>query len=346
MKAVILEEKNKLQIRDIQLDETLGMHDVRIKIAKVGVCGSDVHYYKHGNIGDFVVKEPMILGHEASGIIMEVGSAVQHLSVGDRVCMEPGIFKADSLEARQGLYHLDPDIKFWATPPVHGVLRESVVHPANLTFKLPDHVSLEEGVMVEPLASGVHVACKVGICPGDTAVVAGAGTIGALMALALLASGCSRVIITDIKQEKLDFLVHQYGERLIACNVEQEDLALCVQHHFGRGADLFVDCSGNIAAIMAAPHCLRPAGKLIFVGMPQEPVSMDIVAMQVKEIETISIFRYVNNYERSIALIASGQINVKPLISKHFHFDQSILAFESAASASPDIIKIIIDCDL
>lgn len=345
MKALVLEEKDKLQIRDIDLHERLGENDVRIKIAKVGVCGSDVHYYKHGRIGDFVVNAPMILGHEASGIILEVGSAVQHLNVGDRVCMEPGVFDPNSAEAMQGVYHLDPNIQFWATPPVHGVLRESVVHPANLTFKLPDHVSLEEAVMAEPLASGVHVARKVGISPGDTAVVAGAGTIGALMALALLASGCSRVIITDVKQEKLDFLVQHYGERLITCNVAQQDLKACVQQHFAHGVDLFVDCSGNAAAIAAAPHCLKAAGKLVFVGMPQAPVPMDIVAMQVKEIETIAIFRYVNDYERSIALIASGQIDVKPLISKRFHFDDSIQAFELAASAPSDVIKIIIDCD-
>ena len=346
MKALVLEEKDKLQIRDIEINEYLSTTDVRIKIAKVGICGSDVHYYQHGRIGDFIVNTPMILGHEASGVIVEVGSAVQHLRIGDRVCMEPGVFEPNSPEAMQGLYHLDPNIQFWATPPVHGVLRETVVHPANLTFKVPDHVSLEEAVLVEPLASGVHVARKVGISPGDTAVVTGAGTIGALMALALLASGCSQVIITDIKQQKLDFLVQHYGERLIACNVAQEDLKCFVQRHFAGGVDVFVDCSGHASAIAAAPDCLKPAGKLVFVGMPQHAVPMDIVAMQVKEIETISIFRYANDYERSIALIASGQINVKPLISKNFHFIQSIEAFELAASAPPDVIKIIIDFDL
>lgn len=344
MKAVVLEEMERIQIRDIEIHEELGPNDVRIKIANVGVCGSDVHYYKHGRIGDFVVNEPMVLGHEASGVVIEVGSAVKHLKAGDRVCMEPGIFDPQSTEAMQGMYHLDPSIKFWATPPIHGVLRESVVHPASLTFKVPDNVSLEEAVLAEPLTSGVHVARKVGISPGDTAVVSGAGTIGALMALALLASGCSRVIITDVKQEKLDFLAQHYGERLITFNVMKGDLKEFVLQHFPRGADLFVDCSGSAAAIGAAPHCLRPAGKIVFVGMPQGLVPMDIVAMQVKEIETVSIFRYANDYERSVALIASGQIDVKPLISRRFAFEDSIKAFELAASAPADVIKVVIDC--
>ncbi|WP_321927454.1 NAD(P)-dependent alcohol dehydrogenase [Paraburkholderia guartelaensis] len=343
MKALVLEEKDNLQIRDIAIEEALGPNDVRIKIAKVGVCGSDVHYYKHGRIGDFIVNEPMVLGHEASGVIAEVGSAVKNLKVGDRVAMEPGIFDPNSPEAMQGHYHLDPSIRFWATPPIHGVLRESVVHPASLTFKLPDNVSLEEAVLAEPLTSGTHVARKVGIAPGDTAVVAGAGTIGSLMALALLASGASRVIITDVKQEKLDFLSENYGERLITCNVAKTDLKEFVLQHFTNGADLFVDCSGNAKAIAAAPHCLRPAGKLVFVGMPQDLVPMDIVAMQVKEIETVGIFRYANDYERSIALIASGQINVKPLISCRYAFKDSIEAFDLAASAQPDVIKVLID---
>jgi len=343
MKAVVLEQVGQIRIREVDIQETLGPTDVRIRIANVGVCGSDVHYYKHGRIGGFVVREPMVLGHEASGVVMEVGPAVTHLKPGDRVCMEPGIYEPQSRQAMQGMYHLDPDIRFWATPPIHGCLRESVVHPASLTFKLPDNVSLEEGALVEPLTSGTHVARKVGISPGDTAVVTGAGTIGSLMALALIASGCSRVIITDVKQEKLDFLAKHYGERLIPFNVAKGELKDFVLQHFEHGADLFVDCSGNAAAIAAAPHCLRGGGKIVFVGMPQGPVPIDIVAMQVKEITTYSIFRYANDFERSVALIASGQINVKPLISRRFKFADSIEAFDYAASGQPDVIKVVIN---
>ena len=140
----------------------------------------------------------MVLGHEASGVIVEVGSEVKNLKVGDRVCMEPGIPDPNSKATRLGMYNLDPAVRFWATPPYHGVLRPTVVHPANFTFKLPDNISFAEGAMVEPLAVGMHAAIKAQIKPGDVAVVMGAGTIGMVTALAALAGGCSRVVITDV----------------------------------------------------------------------------------------------------------------------------------------------------
>ena len=130
MQALVLEKKDELTLRDIALDEPMGPHDVRIAIHTVGICGSDVHYYTHGAIGPFVVREPMVLGHEASGTITEVGEAVTNLAVGDRVCMEPGIPDPNSKATHLGIYNLDPAVRFWATPPIHGVLRPTVVHPA------------------------------------------------------------------------------------------------------------------------------------------------------------------------------------------------------------------------
>ena len=186
--AVVLEEVGKLSLRDIDVSEPFTADDVRIDIKSVGICGSDVHYYKHGVIGPFVVNQPMILGHEASGVVAEVGANVTHLEVGDRVCMEPGVPDPTSAESRLGMYNLCRKLRFWATPPYarnllddpawaagHGCLRPSVVHPANYTFKLPDNVSLDEGAMVEPLAVGMHASTMAEIRPGDVCAVVGAG---------------------------------------------------------------------------------------------------------------------------------------------------------------------------
>src|SRR5919109_741817 len=192
MKAVILERKDELALRDIALEEKLGPRDVRIGLRNVGICGSDMHYYTHGRIGPFVVREPMILGHEAAGVVVEVGAEVSEIKAGDRVCMEPGIPDPSSRASRLGKYNLDPAVRFWATPPVHGVLRPTVVHPADFTFKLPDSVSLKAAAMVEPLATGVHGATKAQIKPGDTAVITGAGPIGLVTLLAARAAGCAR----------------------------------------------------------------------------------------------------------------------------------------------------------
>src|SRR5262245_61138251 len=147
-KALVLEEKLRLSLRDVAVEEPLGPHDVRIKLKTVGVCGSDVHYYTHGAIGQFIVRQPMILGHEASGVVIETGGAVTELRVGDRVCMEPGIPDPTSKASRLGKYNLDPAVRFWATPPVHGILRPTVVHPADFTFRLPDNVSFAAAAMV------------------------------------------------------------------------------------------------------------------------------------------------------------------------------------------------------
>src|SRR5215212_6315897 len=204
MQALVLEKTKHLSLRPIEVDEPMGARDVRIKIHTVGICGSDVHYYTHGRIGPFVVEAPMVLGHEASGTVMEVGSAVTNLKPGDRVCMEPGIPDPNSRATRMGMYNLDPAVRFWATPPVHGCLRPEVVHPAAFTFKVPENVSFAEGAMVEPLAVGMHAANKANIKPGDVALVIGAGPIGMVTALAALAGGCSRVVVADVQQPKLD----------------------------------------------------------------------------------------------------------------------------------------------
>ncbi|MEO6609372.1 MAG: alcohol dehydrogenase catalytic domain-containing protein, partial [Aestuariivirga sp.] len=211
MKALVLEEKGKLSLRDFPLEQKMGPDDVRISIHTVGICGSDVHYYTHGKIGPFVVKEPMILGHESAGTVMAVGANVKNLKVGDRVCMEPGIPDPNSRASKLGLYNVDPSVTFWATPPIHGCLLPEVVHPSAYVFKIPDHLSFGEGAMAEPLAVGVQAALKAQIKPGDVAAVTGAGPIGMMVALAALASGCSRVIVSDVAQPKLDIIAKYPG---------------------------------------------------------------------------------------------------------------------------------------
>ena len=342
MKALFLDRTDKLSLRDEPLDQPLGDGDVRIRIVNVGICGSDVHYYRHGRIGGFVVDQPMVLGHEASGVVVEAGRRVGHLQPGDRVCMEPGIPDYGSRQTLQGMYNLDPDVRFWATPPIHGCLRESIVHPANLTFKLPDNVSFEEGALVEPLAIGVHAAKKARIAPGDTALVLGAGTIGIVTALAAVAAGCSHVIVADAKREKLDFIRRHYDARFSTFDITAGDLKAHVIAANPQGVDIVFEASGSPAAILSATGFLAPGGKVVLIGMPQEPAPVDIVEAQCKEIEFVTIFRYANVYDRAIKYIASGQIDVKPLITHRFGFDEVEDAFRFAATLPGDAIKIMI----
>ncbi len=338
MKALVLEPNRTLSLRDIEIQETLGPRDVRIAIRNVGICGSDIHYYRHGQIGPFVVKEPMVLGHEASGVVLETGKEVTHLKPGDRVCMEPGIPNPNSRPTRLGMYNLDPEVRFWATPPVHGVLRPTVVHPADFTFRLPDNVSFAEGAMVEPLAVGLYAATKAQIRPGDTAVVLGAGTIGILTALSALAGGCSQIILADPVQQKLD-LAARLGS-IVPVNIHTHSLKEVVQDWTGGwGADIIFEASGNEEAASSVFDLVCPGGRVVFIGMPGKAIPYDVVAAQIKEARVEHIFRYAHMYPKALALLASGKIPLKPLITDIFPFEKSIEAMKWALHMPPTSIK-------
>ena len=342
--ALVLERQHELRLRDIDLPLEVGPRDVKVRIHTVGVCGSDVHYYTHGRIGPFVVEAPMVLGHEAAGTVVEVGAEVGHLQVGDRVCMEPGIPDPNSRASRLGMYNVDPAVTFWATPPVHGVLTPHVVHPAAYTFKLPDHVSFAEGAMVEPFAVGMQAALKAGIKPGDTAVVIGAGPIGTMVAIAALAGGCARAIVADLAQPKLDIAAGYQG--VIPINVREQDLAQEVKRLTeGWGADVVFECSGSPKAWQGIADLPRPGGTIVVVGLPVEPVDFDIAGLSVKELTITSVFRYAHQYERAIALMASGRVDLKPLISETFAFGDAVEAFERAVEARPGDVKLQIRMD-
>lgn len=357
--ALVLEEKHKLGIRDIDINEPFTADDVRIDIHKVGICGSDVHYYQHGSIGPFVLNQPMVLGHEGSGVVTEVGKNVKNLKVGDRVCMEPGVPGPNSRATQIGLYNLDPQLRFWATPPPpyatdlhddpawcagHGCLRPSVVHPASFTFKLPDNVSLEEGAMVEPLAVGMQAATKAQIKPGDNAIVIGAGPIGNLTALAALAGGCAKVWIADVVGAKLavaESLVD--GGKIVGVDVTKQDLASTVMDATdGWGADLVFECSGNARAASGAVNMLRPGGGMVLVGCGPEPLPLDIATLQVKELRVTGIFRYANVYPQAINLMGTGSIDVKPIITDHFSFVDSVKGFDYMCNPGDTTVKSVI----
>jgi len=338
-KALVLEKVRELSLRDIDLALEVGPDDVKIKIDTVGVCGSDVHYYTHGRIGGFIVKAPMVLGHEAAGVVVEVGAKVKTLAVGDRVCMEPGIPDLSSRASKLGLYNVDPAVVFWATPPVHGVLTPYVVHPAAFTFKLPDNVSFAEAAMVEPFAVGLQAAVKAGIRPGDSAVVTGAGPIGIMAALAALASGCSRVIVSDLVDEKLAIAGRYPGVSTV--NVKTQKLVDAVNAATdGWGVDVVFEASGSPRAYDGVQALIRPGGCLIAIGMPIEPVKLDISSIAAKEIRIETVFRYANVFDRALQMIASGKVDLKPLISETFPFEQSIAAFERAAEGRPTDVKL------
>jgi D-xylulose reductase len=342
VKALVLESKKKLSLRDYPIEETVGPHDVRVKIKACGICGSDVHYYNEGAIGDFVVREPMILGHEAAGEIIEKGALVKNFAIGDLVCMEPGIPEAFSPETMSGNYNIDPAVVFWATPPVHGCLRETVVHPSQFCFKLPQGMSAAEGAMMEPLAIGIEAAKKAAIRPGDTALVTGCGTIGVMCAISALAAGCSKVYISDIKQEKLD--VAASVPNIISINTSTTSLQdFIARETGGRGVDRIFEASGSPRVYPDFFRCARKGAKAVLVGMMNGTVPIDVSYLQGQGISIETIFRYINCLDRAVALVNAGKLDIKKFISKTFAFDDAIAAYEYAAAGHGDVVKVMIE---
>lgn len=344
MESLILERKGELSLRDVPIEreEVLGPRDVRIKLHTVGICGSDVHYYTHGAIGQFVVNAPMILGHEASGTVTEIGAGVTALAVGDRVCMEPGIPDPNSRASRMGMYNIDPAVRFWATPPVHGILRPSCVHPADYTYRLPDNVSFAEAAMVEPLAVGVHAATKARVRPGDVALVQGAGPIGLVTALAALAAGCARVFLTDLDETKLE-IGAGLSRAIMPLNARADTTQEILRQTEGWGVDCVFECSGHPRAAGQVFDALCPGGVVVFVGIPVEPFDYDLGKAMVREARVEQIFRYAHVFPRCVGLLASGAIDVKPLITRSFAFRDSVRAFEIAATAPKGQVKMQIE---
>ncbi|CAI9417824.1 D-xylulose reductase [Pleomorphomonas sp. T1.2MG-36] len=339
MQALVLEHTKELALRDIDLPLSVGPDDVKIAVHTVGVCGSDVHYYVHGGIGDYIVREPMVLGHEGSGTVVEVGSAVTNLKVGDRVCMEPGVPDLTSRASKLGIYNVDPAVVFWATPPVHGILTPFIVHPAAFTYRMPDNVSFAEGALVEPFAIGMQAAKRAGIVPGDVAVVTGCGTIGIMIALAALAGGCSKVVVSDISSEKLKIAAQYPG--IVPVDVSKTTLADAVNEATGNwGADVVFEASGNARVYDDILRVVRPGGAIVLVGLPADVVPFNVNNAIAREVRIETVFRYANVYDRALAQIASGKVDLKPLISATFPFSEGVAAFERAAKALPADIKL------
>lgn len=339
MRAVVLQEKGRITIDRVPRPGEPGPGEVRIAMHTVGICGSDVHYYTHGAIGDFVVEQPMVLGHEGSGTVVAVGEGVTHLQPGDRVCMEPGIPDPRSRAAREGIYNVDPGVRFWATPPVDGCLAEEVLHPAEYTYRLPDSMTFAEGALIEPFAVGMHAATKARLQPGDIAAVIGCGTIGIMTAIAALNGGAARVYISDISPEKLALVEDIPG--IIPVYAAEESLAERVRRDTGGwGPQAVFEASGAGGSYETVWDVPAPGGVLVIVGMPTRPVTFDTTKAQVRELRIETIFRYANVYQKAIDLAAGAAVDLTPLVSATFDVEDSVAAFDRGAEGRPTDTKL------
>ncbi|CAM9293117.1 unnamed protein product [Pylaiella littoralis] len=332
-----------------QVEKPLGPNDVRVRVGAVGICGSDVHYLKHMRCADFVVEKPMVIGHEAAGVVAEVGSAVRELACGDHVALEPGVPCRTCGHCKTGRYNLCEGMEFHATPPVHGSLARFVTHPSDFCFKLPPGMTLEEGAMCEPVSVGVHACRRAGVEPGQKVAVLGAGPIGLVSMMVAKAFGAAAVVITDVSDERLK-VAKDLGADVVV-NVKglsPADAAAGVVGEGGRRPDACVDCCGFESSVATALAAAKSGGKVCLVGMGHNMMNLPVTGSAAREVDLVGVFRYRDAYPTAIHLVGSGAIDVQPLITHRFSLaedfsSEAINEGFRVSAGGGDAIKVMFD---
>jgi len=344
--GAVLYGKGDLRMEKVPMPGEPGDDEVLLKMSQVGICGSDVSYLTKGAIGHFIVKAPMLLGHEAAGVVVKCGSKVKHLKPGDRVAVEPGVPCRRCDYCKGGTYNLCPDVIFCATPPHHGNLCRYYKHAADFCFKLPDHVSNEEGAILEPLSVGVHACRRAHVTLGSTVLICGAGPIGLVSLLTAKAMGATNICVTDIAANRLK-VAKDLGANhtLLVDSKDGEALAKKVSALMGCMPDITIECSGAESSIQLGIFATKSGGMMVLVGLGPAEVKIPIVNAAVREVDIRGIFRYANCYPLALDMIASGRVNVKPLITHRFKLEETLKAFETARTGAGGAIKVMISCD-
>jgi L-iditol 2-dehydrogenase len=326
MRASVMTGVRRLTIEERPIPSPRS-HEVLVEVAAVGVCGSDVHYYRHGRIGNFVVTGPMILGHELSGRITAVGDAVDLRSVGQRVAVEPQHPCRRCAQCMAGRYNLCPHMKFYATPPVDGAFCTYVTIDAEMAHPVPDSMSDEAAALLEPLSVAIATMRKAGVAPGSTILIAGAGPIGVICAQAARAFGAARIVVSDPVPSRRGRVL-RYGATEVLDPTTDDVAALDPQ------VDAFVDASGAAPAVVSGIKAVGPAGRVVLVGMGSGDFALPVAYIQKMEITLTGVFRYTDTWPAAIHLVSSGAVDLDSLVTAHFDLEHVAEALDSDSDAA------------
>jgi len=321
-------------VGDVRIEErpmpVPGPREVLVEVSTVGVCGSDVHYYEHGRIGDHVVRAPLVLGHESAGRVVALGAQASRHAVGDRVTLEPGVPCGRCRECRAGRYNLCPDVVFFATPPVDGAFANFVAIHEDFAFALPDSLSDEEGALMEPLSVGIWACRKAGVSAGDRVLVTGAGPIGLLAMQVARAFGATELVVSDANEHRLALAARTGATRTVPPGGELGEV------------DALIECSGHPAALADGIAAVRPAGTAVIVGMgPDATAEVPMALIQNREIWLTGTFRYANTYPTAIALAAAGRVDLQAIVTGHYRLDETEAALR-AGREDPTSVKVMV----
>jgi L-iditol 2-dehydrogenase len=330
MRAAVLTQARDISVRSVPTP-TAREGDVLVRIASVGLCGSDVHFYEDGHVGDLSVEKPLILGHEASGTIVRVGNGVDPARIGERVSIEPQRPCRHCNFCLTGRYNLCESMQFFSAPPVDGAFAEYLAVPADFAYPISDAISDDAAGLIEPLSVAIAAVRKAGIVPGSRLLVSGAGPIGLLVAQAARAFGASQVVVSDPLAARREASAEHGATRTLDPAREQPE---------EKSVDAYIDASGVAAAVTAGMRALRPGGRCVLVGMGSPTFPIDVFLVQSRELAIEGLFRYVDTWPTAIELVESGAVTLDSLVSERVPLARLAWAMEHNADAN--ILKIIV----
>ena len=334
MKAVVIHAAGDLRVDEVE-DAPLGPQDVRVRVGAGGICGSDLHYYRHGGFGTVRLRQPMILGHEIAGTVAEVGAEVTTLRPGQKVAVNPARACGRCRFCQAGRQTHCLDMRFFGSamrfPHVQGGFRESLVCDAVQAHPVPDAASLSEAAFAEPLAVALHAVVRAGSLLGRRVLVAGAGPIGVLTCAAARRAGAAEIVVTDILDPPLALAARCGADRTI--NVASDPEALAADESDKGAFDVMFEAAGGTATLLAGLKVVRPLGAIVQIGQGAEaalPMSMIVT----KELELRGSFRFWGEFATAVGFIAAGLIDVKPLLTAVIDVAEAQAAFDLAADKS------------
>ncbi|KAF3342345.1 hypothetical protein VD0002_g4611 [Verticillium dahliae] len=329
-------------LEKVNSGEGLAVGEVTVAIRSTGICGSDIHFWCHGCIGPMIVEADHILGHESAGDVIAVHPSVEHLKVGDRVAIEPNVICNACEPCLTGRYNGCEKVEFLSTPPVPGLLRRYVNHPAVWCHKIGD-MSYENGAMLEPLSVALAGMQRAGVRLGDPVLICGAGPIGLITLLCCRAAGATPLVITDIDEGRLAF-AKELCPSVITHKVERatpEDSAKAIVQAFG-GVEpaIALECTGVESSIAAAIWACKFGGKVFIIGVGKNEINIPFMRASVKEIDIQLQYRYCNTWPRAIRLVESGVIDLTKLVTHRFNLEDALKAFDTAKDPKTGAIKV------
>ncbi|WAH37966.1 NAD(P)-dependent alcohol dehydrogenase [Alicyclobacillus dauci] len=341
MKVAVMTDIHKVELEERPVP-SLGSNDVLVKVMAVGVCGSDVHYYDHGRIGNFVVEKPIILGHECAGVVAAVGEEVTRFKVGDRVAVEPGVTCGRCEYCKSGRYNLCKEVEFLATPPFDGSFAQYIKHREDFLFPLPDNMTFEEGALVEPFSVGIHACKRARVQPGSTVAILGMGPVGLMAVVAAKCFGAAQIYVTDIEPARLEAAKRLGATE--AFNVKDVDAVAEIKRlTHDAGVDVAIETAGNPRALQTGLAAVRPGGALAIVGLPaQDEIPLNVPLISSYEIDIHGIFRYANTYPLGISFLASNDFDLNAVITDKYPLEQTQDALERALTNKSGSLKVMV----